>query len=190
MSNDRLTDDPYSEGYDLSESTRGAYSGRLSTADEWYQGAVAADEARWLAECLLQIQRLERELVTYFSLLGDPDLAAAGERVGELLESADEGSLGRLASDLQRSETVSDLAQRLWSVVSRRRWLVHGSYLEEARPSSRAVELRELAEEAQQLAAQLTELLRRRFVDEGMSADEFERRAEAVRLGWPRTFAA
>jgi hypothetical protein len=173
--------------YDFSGGSEGGRRRRFAASDGWYPQAVQADQARWLVEAMLQVQHLERELVTYFALSRDEEIEAAGDRAIELLESRGRG-LGSLGTDLARSGNVPpDLLDRLQRVRAERSWLVHGSFLaEEGSGNAKAGRLRRIADEAERLAGELGALLRSRFIDSEMSAAEFERRSEAVRRSWPR----
>jgi hypothetical protein len=173
--------------YDFSRASASGRHRHLSASDPWYPQAVEADQARWLAEAMLQVQQLERELVTYFALSRDEEVGAAGHRAIKLLESRGRG-LARLGTDLARRGAVPpDLLDRLRRLTEERTWLVHGSFLtSEEDGGVKAGRLRRIAHEAERLAGELAALLRSRFVDSEMSAAEFSRRTEAVRREWPR----
>lgn len=152
----------------------------------WHEQAVHEDEARWLAEAMLRVQQLEQEIVTYFAVARDEEVAAAGDRAIKLLEARGRGLSG-LARDLGRSASVpGDLVDRLRRLAGERNWLVHRSFLVAEGGGPRTARIRQLAEDAAGLATELSILLRRRFVDAEMTAAEFERVAEQVRLAWPR----
>lgn len=87
--------------YDFSRASASGRRRHLSASDPWYPQVVQADQARWLAEAMLQVQQLERELVTYFALSRDEEVGAAGHRAIKLLESRGRG-LARLGTDLAR----------------------------------------------------------------------------------------
>lgn len=172
--------------YDFSSGSEGGRRRRFAATERWYPEAVQADQARWLVEAMLQVQHLERELVTYFALSRDEEIEVAGDRAIKLLESHGRG-LGRLGTDLAKSGAVApDLLDRLQKLKTERNWLVHGSFLAQESGGAKAGRLRRIADEAERLAGELGELLRRRFIDSEMSAAEFERRSEAVRRSWPR----
>lgn len=170
--------------YDFSAPPEGARASRFSSSDPWYRQAVEADRARWLAQAMRQIQRLECEVVTYFVLARDEAIATAGDRAIHLLEGRGRG-LGNFASDLAREGTVrTALAERLRHLAVERNWLVHHSFLGDGSGGTIAGRLRAIAEEADSLAGELATLLRSRFIDSEMTAAEFETRASTARRSW------
>jgi hypothetical protein len=187
MTDETSAPDDMRPEYDFTGGSASRRRTALSRSDGWYPEAVQADQARWLVEAMLRVQHLERELVTYFALLRDEEVEAAGDRAIKLLESRGRG-LARLGTDLARRGAVpADLLDRLQRLTAERNWLVHGSFLaSEEDGGAKAGRLRRIAHEAERLAGELAGLLRSRFVDSEMSAAEFERRSEAVRRSWPQ----
>lgn len=173
--------------YDFSKAHEGARASRFSTSEPWYRQAVEADRARWLAEAMRHVQRLECELVTYFVFASAEGIVAAADRAMNLLEDRGEG-MACFAIDLARDGAMSSaLAERLGHLAAERSWLLHHSFLDESSsPGALAARLRTVAGEADTLAAEITALLRSRFIDTEVSVEEFERRAGAVRRSWRR----
>ena len=178
--------------YDFSQGVRGKHAARFSVSREepppaWLRDAIRYDRQAWISEALRRSQEIERLLIVYLALAFHLDPAAAGKDVSHLLEDTEGEALGRISADL---EAGKDLWQSLDRLFDERSWLVHRSFSQQAeekdpqRAGQSTARLQRFCSDAAALTEQLRQMILARFLREGMTETEFQRKAEAVIHEW------
>lgn len=182
--------------YDFSRGVRGKHVDRFVVTGRgrppaWYREAVLFDRHAWIGEALRQVQLLEGILVTYLCLAFDIEPREAGKSVVAGLEGRQRGGLSRILEDLEDLAEASapDLESRLEEALRERDWLVHRSLhdwgsgdLEST--GALVLRLQALVKSAATVSDELRRLMKERFLDDGMTQAEYERRSSEVLRRW------
>ena len=179
--------------YDFSSAVRGRHAGRLTVRErgELLQRSAVQDVETWISHALIEVQRLEAALFSYFVLTRNRPPEQAGALAASLLD--DDGSASISFEDELRVLSLPDgeFEVKLSRVVAERAWLVHRSGLETQLARSDREKtavllgrLERIMNDAAAIRAQLEEAVQEHLARTGLSKEEIEEKTGEAKELW------
>ncbi|MGH7476976.1 MAG: hypothetical protein ACRELD_11845 [Longimicrobiales bacterium] len=193
MSEANRREDEMLPEYDFTGAERDRYRRLAESAEAWVPGLAAADAHGWVVRTLVELQKVESQLVAYRSIALNEALPMAGGRVSTMLEDTTGAALESFWSHYAAVPgATAELRASLLDLLRERNWLVHRSFkeLEDVESPQLAAALAErlsgIWSQAGRIAAGLADALEQACVQRGMDRGEVKSRAAEVVERWLR----
>jgi hypothetical protein len=179
--------------YDFSRAVRGRHAGRLTVRErgELLQRSAVQDVQAWISNTLIEVQRLEAALFSYFVLTRHQLPQQAGALAASLLN--DDGVVTALSIAGLRvlSSPAGEFEASFGRVIAERAWLVHRSGFEcqharsdQEKTDALLARLERIMDDASAVKAQLEEAVQDYLSRTGLSKEEIDEKTDETKELW------